>query len=226
VVPDSRDASLPKESVFERVMGSPITAGAAAIVSASNEAAIVSASVGLPIVALLPVLADTLANGRHRKRVETALANIDQVLREHASRLNDLTDQQFKLVNEIVLAILHTVDDPKIEYLKRAVTGALASHDIEPQTAVVLSRVLRDLSADEAAFIVLHFDKGWVSVVAEINPGIPGGLQVRKDTHDDLIVSGLVSLGLLVSAGATWDDSGRFRWSGIVVKLLVLLRGG
>jgi hypothetical protein len=180
---------------------------------------------GTPLAALLPVLSKTLAGARHKKRVEEALLQIDKTLEEHADALKDLTDSQYKLINEAILAILQTTSAEKVCYLRHAVHNSLFAPDIVPQEAIVLGRIIRDISADEAAFLIANFHYQRIqfsSVSDKENDSVV--LSVPPDSHDGLIVTGLISLGLLSSPGSTLDDMGRFKFSRIVARLLLLLR--
>lgn len=177
-----------------------------------------------PLSALLPVLANTLAADRQKRRVEEALSRIDETLHAHNEALQNLTDSQYKLVNEALLALLHTSDKAKIEYLRRAVANTLTKcEDVLSQEAVVLSRVIRDISADEANFILENFQYERVQIAKTAGDHEKKVLTVDPDSQEGLVVTGLISLGLLISAEPTWDDSGLMRFSSIVAKLLVLL---
>ncbi|MDP1645182.1 MAG: hypothetical protein Q8L71_06715 [Thiobacillus sp.] len=146
-------------------------------------------------------------------------------MNEHSDVLHNLSDSQYKLVNEAILALLHTTSLEKIQYLRRAVRNSLALADVLPQEAVILSRVIRDISADEASFLInnFHFER------VQLWPLSPKDdkdkvLAVSPESPDGLVVSGLVSLGLLSGAGPIIEDMGRYTYSSIIAKLLVLLR--
>jgi len=82
-------------------------------VIAKGGLAAIAASAGMPLAALLPVLSGTLSAGRHRGRVEKELHRIELILKAHRHRLETLTDPQYKLMNEIVLAVLQNTEDDK-----------------------------------------------------------------------------------------------------------------
>lgn len=184
----------------------------------------VGALSGSPLAALLPVLTKSLASGRQKERVEAALANIDVTLNEHTDALRNLTDAQYKLVNETILALLQTTSAEKIEYLRRAVHNSLAVSGILPQEAVVLSRIIRDISAEEADFLVKNFHYDRIQVTTSSPEHKEKVLVVAPSSPEGIVVTGLVSLGLLTAGESTWGDSGLLRFSPIVAKLLVLLR--
>lgn len=207
---------LTPPSALERVSGHTGTGAALTLLGALS---------GNPLAVLLPVLSNSLASARQRKRVEEALRQIDTTLNEHSDVLHNLSDSQYKLVNEAILALLHTTSLEKIQYLRRAVRNSLALADVLPQEAVILSRVIRDISADEASFLInnFHFER------VQLWPLSPKDdkdkvLAVSPESPDGLVVSGLVSLGLLSGAGPIIEDMGRYTYSSIIAKLLVLLR--
>jgi len=111
------------------------------------------AAVGAPIAALLPVLADTLAAGRHRQRVESELQRLATVLAAHRHRLDCLSDPQYKLLNEVVLAVLQNTENEKVIYLRSAIRNGLDAHQLTHARATQISRILRDISAEELRFV-------------------------------------------------------------------------
>lgn len=76
---------------------------------------LVGALSGSPLAALLPVLVSSLASERQKQRIETALLQIDATLREQSEALRNLSDSQYKLINESVLALLQTTSSEKAE---------------------------------------------------------------------------------------------------------------
>lgn len=186
---------------------------------------LVSALSGSPLAALLPVLAKSLASERQQKRVEDALIQIDTTLNEHTEALRNLTDSQYKLINEAILALLQTTSTEKIEYLRRAIHNSLVvGGGILAQEAVVLARIVRDISADEADFLVKHFHYDRIQLASASVGHEQKVLTIAPESQEGLVVTGLVSLGLLSAAEPAWDESGLMRFSPIVAKLLVLLR--
>lgn len=207
---------LKPASALERVSGHTGTGAALTLLGALS---------GNPLAALLPVLSNSLASARQGKRVEEALCQIDTILKGHSDVLYNLTDSQYKLVNEAILALLHTTSPEKIQYLRRAVQNSLALADVLPQEAVVLTRIIRDISADEASFLINNFHFERVQLWP-LNPDDDKNkvLAVSPESPDGLVITGLISLGLLSDAGQIIVDLGRYTFSPIVAKLLVLLR--
>ncbi|HRI91789.1 MAG TPA: hypothetical protein PLS93_09105 [Accumulibacter sp.] len=138
--------------------------------------------------------------------------------------LRNITDAQYKLLNETILAIFQTTDPRKLEYLRAAVRNELAMTNLVPQEATFLSRIIRDISADEAAFVVENFSHREIQIADIDLSDQPSRLVISPASKEGLIASGLVALGLLVSEAITWNGSNILRFSDIVAKLIVLLR--
>ena len=207
---------LKSASVLEKVTGNVVTESALTLVSVVA---------GGALTALLPVLSKSLASARHSQRVESALADISEVLEEHAGILKELTDSQFKLINEAVLTILQTTNDEKLRYLRRVVENGMAMDDLDHQEATILPRIIRDISAEEIEFLVRNasYKKIQLGIISSdvLSETV---LTVPADGDNELIVSGLISLGLVISAGPTMDDSGLLKFSSGVSKLITLLK--
>ncbi|MCI5190553.1 MAG: hypothetical protein D3905_12370 [Candidatus Electrothrix sp. AS4_5] len=115
----------------------------------------IGASSGV-IGAFLPLLTGSLAHGRHIKRIEDAINDIEESISKQELKIDELTDAQYKIIGDAINCMLSTVDEEKIEYLKKAIRNSFkpeSASEIESETEV-LSRILRDISAKEAQFIV------------------------------------------------------------------------
>lgn len=208
-------SSLKPPTTLERVSGHTATEAALTYVGALT---------GNPLAALLPVLTKSLASQRQQERIEKALTQINTTLNGHSEALRNLSDTQYKLINESILALLHTTDTEKIKYLQRAVQNSLSVDELLPQESVVLSRIVRDISAQEADFLVRNFHYDRVQLSSTNVEHKAKVLIVAPDSPEGLVITGLVSLGLLSTGEPTYDDSDLLRFSPIVAKLLVLLR--
>jgi len=72
---------------------------------------IIAAAAASPLAAFLPLLAESLAGRRHSARIEKALEDIQRLLKEHETQIEKLTDPQYKLLNEAVIAIMQNTED-------------------------------------------------------------------------------------------------------------------
>ena len=137
---------MEEKSKLESASGSWLTTLAATGIGACG---------GIP-GAFLPLFTGSLAHGRHVKRIEAAIKDIEESINKQELRINELTDAQYKIIGDAINCMLSTVDEEKIEYLKRAIRNSFkpeTASELEYE-AEVLTRTLRDISAKEAKFIV------------------------------------------------------------------------
>jgi len=208
--------ALSPPSKLERVAGNP------AIEMALTAAGAVAGGVLAP---LLPVLAKSLAASRQEQRINAALAEISAVLDEHHKALEQLSDPQYKLLNEVILSVLHTTENEKLAYLKRALKRTLYASELKAHEAIVLSRMVRDISADEAAFLLRTFQFERIIVTEELNLEVnANGIRVHRASAEGLCATGLVSLGILAPTEDFWGGATAFSFSPITAKLIALLR--
>lgn len=219
---------MEKPSGLESIPGC-LTAQAVATGLAATGAA-AYAPVG---VVLLPVLANALANGRYQKRVAAAIQQLEQDFGNLQDQLKDLTDAQFKFINEGLVTLTQTVEKEKLEYLKSAIRNGITDNDLTHDQASVLSRVVRDISVDEIKFLSNNFT--YHVLAFPVGSAQQGQMENEKkahfqdekwrsledSSHNRFILTGLLSLGLLIKNG-TWVES--YKFSPVVVKLLALLR--
>ncbi len=186
---------------------------------------VVAATAGTPLAALLPVLMKSLASDRQKRRVETTLKDMNDILLKHEDQLAALTDQQYKFINEAILSLLHTTNESKMRFLRNVVENGLSASELKDQEAVFLSRIIRDISAEEAQFVIDNFvyERIWLN---EREPGENqrSTLAIKPSTPDGQVALGLLTLGLLTTAEPTWDDSGLLRFTPLVAKLITLLK--
>jgi len=210
-------SDLAKPTAVERVSGNVLTESALTVFVAIA---------GGPLAALLPVLGKSLAAERQRKRVEKALSDLATDLEQHQEQIQNLTDEQYKVINETVFALLQTTHEDKLDYLRAVISNTLQSKDIKSEEAIILSRVVRDISAEEAAFVLrtFRFDGIHLMAAQEGQEFTDNILRIDPSSREALIVSGLLSLGLLSPAEPTWDAPNVLRFTGVVAKLIALLR--
>lgn len=202
------------ESALEKVAGNAGTVSAATLLAAFS---------GTPLAALIPALSGALASQRHKERLIVAIAEIEGTLRAHESRLKQLTDAQYKIINESVLALFQTIEQKKIEYLKTAIRQALYLDDISALEADALSRILRDISPAEAKFILDNKDSTGVQVGAIPENPQSDVIYVPEQSADILIVSGLISMGLLIPSKAIWGAPDRMMFSPICKRIRTMI---
>jgi hypothetical protein len=203
---------LEKPSLLEKVSGS-LPTGAAATALATY--------VGTPLAALLPVLSQALASERHKKRVEKDLKDINRILTCHEDKLKELSDSQYKTINEIILTILQTTEQEKIEYLKTAVKNTFKQDRLTNSVATLISRILRDITLDEITFLLRNAECS--RIIFSGQPMNDRELSIDVHSKEGAIVSGLISLGLMVPGTATFDDIGRYQYSPLVSDVIDII---
>ncbi len=202
-------ADIEKPSMLEKISGNLGTESALTAISALA---------AFPLAPLLPVLSNSLANRRHKARVEKALYEINEILEQHEKKLQNLTDSQFKIINEVILTILQTTEDLKIEYLKNAIRSNVESEKVDISYSSQISRILRDISADELRFLVENAQ--YSTIVFDLDNVGKNELKVESDSTQGALVVGLISMGIIVWASSSWDSIGRYKFSPIVEKLI------
>ena len=199
-------------SKLENLSGSlPTTVSATALASV----------LGGPVAALLPVLTSTLANSRHKQRVEAAIAEIDSKLSSIQTITESLTDAQYKLISEVVITILHTPDDEKVEYLKKVVFEAPLVDALNMHDSTVISRALNNISVGELAFLIECYGKH----ILFTEHSYEGFYNIDKESRDGEMAMGLIGLGLLSRSPAegTAGDIGAYHFTSLANKLVKLL---
>jgi len=209
-------------SRLEKVAGSPLAeiGLTAATAAAGAAAATMAASTLLP---LIPILAKTLAAGRQERRMRQNLHAMEQVLIQHAAELERLSDERYALLNEVVLAAMGSTNDTKLAYLRNAVQNVLSLPELPPQEAVVLGRVVRDMSADEARFLMDHQGVERISIGGADITSALDHYCVDPNSNEALCVYGLLSLGVLTPGEAMFDTMGMLGFSRLAPKLVALL---
>ncbi len=201
-----------KPSLLEKVSGSLLTGTAATALAAY---------VGTPLSALLPVLSQALASERHKERVEKSLIDINQILVCHENKLKELSDSQYKIINEIILTIMQTTEQEKIEYLKTAVKNTFKHNKLNISIATLISRILRDITLDEITFLIRNAKYSYLIFSGQ--PKNDHELSIDVHSKECAIVSGLISLGLMVPGAATFEDIGRYQYSPLVSDVVGII---
>lgn len=207
--------TLQPASMVEKVSGALATETALTVIAAIA---------GGALAPLLPVLGNTLAAGRQKARIERAVQDISDNLSRQGERIAHLSDNQYKVVNEIILALLQTSDQEKIDLLRFAISNALELPDIETQDAYFLSRLIRDISIQEVQFLRLTFGHEGIALVIQQTKTANSPFEIEIGTAEGRLAAGLISLGILAQVGGTIDDLGTFRFTPIAAKLLALLK--
>ena len=214
---------IPQPTGLERLAGNPAVEAGLTLAAAAAAGLSSAAPLLLPLV---PVLAKSIAATRQQARVETALREMTAVLDHHAEAIATLSDAQFKLVNEAVLAVLSCTQESKLRYLKNVVQNTIGASSLSDQEAIALSRVVRDMSAEEAEMLLFAFSYERVRIGHQASSVEGDGktLRLTVNTSAAFSISGLLSLGVLSPGEDSWGGNGSLIFTGIAAKLIVLLR--
>lgn len=146
---------------------------------------------------------------------------IEHVLKKHESLINELTDDQYKVINEAVSSALYTINQEKLSYLVQVVNNAAQEGSYCQGASDHLSRVIRDISADEILFLLRSVQYEGVAVT-DSDVKNDTLLKIPPGSHDELLMTGLLHLGLVFAKDSTWSFQ-VYKWSPIVRNLIALL---
>jgi hypothetical protein len=207
--------SEPK-SALEAIAGSPLTEVAGTLLA-----------LGYPLAALLPVLTNTLAFGRYTTRVESTLAELNAKLLTLSNKVGNFTDAQFSLTVGIIKTIFETIDEEKLRMLKAAVLNVGDFDYLGSFEAQLFSRILRDVSAAEIAFLAGHRRFSAFSFANPTAEDQETTFFIMPKSPDETVVRGLINLGLIARSRdeGHMSDKGEYLVAPFVTRLLDLIEG-
>ena len=174
-----------------------------------------------PWAAFAPFLLQTMASKRQSERVEKMLTELAQAVSELQIDMHTISDDQYKLAGECVVAAFSTVDQRKLDHIRNVVLHTLLKPELSLDNSDALGRLIRDISAAEVVFLLDAFRYEGVSIDAELTP-IAGRLMVKPNSPDELHIGGLIRLGLLYSRSTNWDSM-MYEWSPLTAKFIALI---
>lgn len=186
----------------------------------ANSIGILGATI-TPLAAFIPFLVQTLASNRQSQRLEKMFGELNAVINSQSEKLKELSDEQYKLINEAISAAFYTIDENKLLLLKNAVVATVKNPDIAVSASEALSRAIRDISFNEARFIVNNYRYSKLFISAEITLG-DDTLAIQRGSNEEMLLTGLISLGLAYSPAPSFDIV-IYEWSPLVGKLIRLL---
>ena len=217
-------------SVLEKVtssLGSNLAAAAipAGLLAYSSD---VPGVLVVAAAAMIPPLVASLPAQRQKQRVEQWQKDVTADLELLKGQIQQLTDEQYQLINEVVSTASQTVSAEKLSYLRAAVRNTISMKEVSSQEASLLGRIVRDISAQEAKFLCRFFEYQNILLVKNISVSDAHTLLVDVNSEEASTVLGLVGLELLepVYPGTRFGASGertRFSFSRLASKLIMLL---
>lgn len=197
--------------------------------------------IGGALGGLIPSLIDIPVSRRQRQRTEIAFQDIEERLTGRIDEIQQPGDEQFKIISESLITISQTLEARKTEYLKSIAVSAVRYSDYSSYDSILLSRIIRDISAEELTFLLKNFahtsfnifswydedDKSEEKLkdLRELRERISqeGGLLILQTEPEAPVANGLLNLGVLMP-GKLALGVYKYRISGIAVKLIKLLR--
>ena len=204
---------LSNSTILETVSDSEITKVLHAIISVC----------GPPIAGLLPVLNNAIASKRYKERIQSDLIEINDLLNTYIEKVEDLEDAQYKVINDSIITMLNTYNEEKLNYLKKVVRNTLFDEEIKTNEAEVISRLIRDISAEEIAFLVDNENVKYFELSNTSQEG-EDTYYINLDTHEATILTSLISLGVVVYSHAGWFSANKYQFSNILPKLINLVK--
>jgi hypothetical protein len=195
-------------SAAEEIVGHPGVGIGFGMIGIAGAAAGVAAG---PLAGLLPNLVGAFALGRFQARFDKWREAVNADLGALHKQVMSMTDEQAKLIGECVSAALRGESAGRLDILRRAINGTLSLPEMREQEAVELGRILRDITSEEAAFVVKNrpahnilIEPGNdIQTGGAMSPSTadPSGISVHPDTPEGEAAKGLISLGVLVVSG-------------------------
>lgn len=215
------------KSFIDTVAGHQLTnaasqAAAAVVGPALTVAGLPPGAISIALLGIVPGLIQTAVATRHQERIEATITGMQQDAAALAAKLEALTEAQYMLANECVMAVATTIDQAKLDYLRAAFRNSLSDKDIAGDTPELLSRLVRNMSADEMRLVDKLFKFATICI-AEADMVDEQGYIAKIGTHEAMQVGALIQLGLLHALAPSWDVT-RYVWSPVTAKLLALLR--
>ncbi|MDX1462199.1 MAG: hypothetical protein R3359_04015 [Marinirhabdus sp.] len=207
---------MEEKTYLEKVCGNMGTVMATTLIAASG---------GIYLAPLLPVLTGSISNSRAEKRVEKALEDLNVRLSEYENQIQNMTDNQYKLIGEIVSSIMQCTSEPKIELLKNAAVGCLQIKQVEDHEASVLSRILRDITILEYKFLITL--SKFSEIVVRSSPLEnfklrEGMVEFKPKSPEAQLLNNLERLNLLRTVISGFGVDIYFEYSPVAHKLLAL----
>lgn len=206
---------MKEPTALEEVLGSPAMAAAGTLFAASATGPLGAAAAA----AVLPSLLSSMAGQRMQHRIEEAIKSLETEFHAMREDVYAMSDAQYKLVTEAVSAMMRATDQQKLERLRLVAANGVRERALSMQKAQVLSRIIRDVTPEELDLVLAaapnkilaapDFTQAPNKVAEEVRDfQVHGWHVLGNDPSVKLLVSGLLSLGLIVDANLmshTWE---------------------
>lgn len=211
-------------TIVEKISGNPI------LNIASNLFALATSSYSGGISALVSPFMGILTSELYQKRIADKWLEISKDLEAQQEKLNNLTDAQFKLINEISCTVLSTIHEEKLAYLRNAINNTLDEGKILDHESVLISRIIRDISVDEIKFLLdptfngQEYEEIYIGTTVESDHIENNALLLSENSNSASAVWGLNNLGLFLSITGFGSTGNIYQYIPIAEKVRSLLR--
>lgn len=191
---------------------------------------------GGALAAILTLLVNIPAGKKVNKHIESELSKIHKILYKQRVELEKINESQYKIIKESLNSIIRTEESEKLEHLRNIICNTVSYNDFCKYDSILLSRIIRDISAEEVTFLLESNSYKSIAVYSwyeeskqEETENLKkkmieeNCLLIYPDSVEELIVSGLVSLGILVAAEVSLGLH-RYKFSKTTMKLTYLLK--
>lgn len=197
-----------------------VVANSTVVSTAANAIGIFGATI-TPLAAFIPFLVQSLGSARQSARIEKMLEDVKTIAENNADKIHNLSDDQYKVVNEAVSAAFYTVNEEKLHFLRNAIKNSIETPGLVVGMSDAISRVIRDISVDEVMFILKYKSHKSVTVYQGTLDGHEIA-RVMPGSFEEVLLSGVINLGLAYSK-TNYAGIIAYEWSPLVEKLVGLL---
>ena len=209
---------MKQQSSLEKVSGN---------LGVSTGLTFIAALAGGPVAPFLPLLSSSLASTRHAKRIEDAFQDLDNKLKLVENSLRDLTDNQYKLICETILALATSVQVEKIELLKSCILNTIEVTELDDSDVTVISRALRDISIKQFRTLVQYRDSEEIVIYELVQTPKENDRRTWLVTseEDSVSIFTLSNLGLLAIVASGAGGTIHYKYLDSAYKLIDLCLG-
>ncbi|SER22843.1 MULTISPECIES: hypothetical protein [Pseudomonas] len=180
----------------------------------------------LPFGGLVASIMGTDAAGRQMDMVHRAAIRMQTDLQNHINSQKRITNEQLKMIQEVTLAVRESSSEAKTEYLINAFRNTLENGStLGDYQAIQLGRFIRDISADEIAFLIEAKSEKYSEGIRNAGPTEPtnNGFLLVRDPEAKLIFMSLIRLGLLEESRPNSIGGSPYALNSWAIHLLDLL---
>lgn len=198
-------------------------------------AAAAAAATGGPVAAVVATMLQSLFTGAAgaaiTKNIEAAVIALDEELSALKDEQSKMTAQQILVAHQAVREMVVSIDQTRLDTLRRVAIGAVKDSDLSENDAYVIARVLRDVTPGEINFLNQYFRYSQIYLLqqsfgGELNPATrdeivtEGGYILDEANGEVQLIEGLVRTGLMKRSDRVAEA---YEFTSVVAKILAYL---